>query len=235
MNRPKSGNAKVVVVVLAVVAGGMCVCGGILAALLIPAMTTARIAAQSAMSRNNMKQIGLALDNYHDVYGAFPLAVMTNENGVEHSWRVAILPFLEYGVNHDQYDFDQPWDSATNLRVAEMMPLAYQNQQIDPNIFPNSTSYVAIAAPDTMISTTTHVEASMVADPSNVIMVVDAPQSPVPWTKPEDMTPEDFAAIPPFDQMPNKTINALFGDGSVLTISESERPEVGGMLSITHQ
>ena len=49
--------------------------------------------------------------------GAFPAAYVADENGRPmHSWRVALLPFLEQSDLYSQYNFNEPWDSPENLR-----------------------------------------------------------------------------------------------------------------------
>ena len=57
---------------------------GILVALLLPAIQAAREAARRARCINNLKQIGLAMHNYHDSYGCFPPAYIPDENA---AWR----------------------------------------------------------------------------------------------------------------------------------------------------
>jgi prepilin-type N-terminal cleavage/methylation domain-containing protein/prepilin-type processing-associated H-X9-DG protein len=83
---------------------------GILIALLLPAVQAAREAARRAQCANNLKQIGLGLHNYHDVYRAFPFAWMVDlQNGPNAQvWGTRILPFVEQGTIYDQYDNSLP-------------------------------------------------------------------------------------------------------------------------------
>src|SRR4051794_2941556 len=70
---------------------------GILLGILLPAVQAAREASRSASCTNNLKQIGLALQNYHSQYKRFPPAapLLTKERDPSISWRVMILPFIE--------------------------------------------------------------------------------------------------------------------------------------------
>ncbi|QDT64235.1 DUF1559 domain-containing protein [Calycomorphotria hydatis] len=68
----------------------------ILIALLLPAVQQAREAARRSQCKNNLKQLGLAIHNYHDSYRMFPGAVYPqNAAGADWSWGTMILPFME--------------------------------------------------------------------------------------------------------------------------------------------
>ncbi|WP_235963900.1 DUF1559 domain-containing protein [Tautonia rosea] len=80
---------------------------GVLIALLLPAVQSAREAARRAQCTNNLKQIGLAVHNYHDTWGAFPMGEMPG--GL--SPQVGLLPFLEQTQVYDSFNFNlgQRW------------------------------------------------------------------------------------------------------------------------------
>ncbi len=96
----------------------------IMVGIALPAIQAARESSRRMVAMNNLKQIGLALHNYHDAYGHFPPAVI-EQNGVKRSWRVEILPFIEQIALYEQYKKDEPWDSPANKRVLESLVPVY--------------------------------------------------------------------------------------------------------------
>jgi len=86
---------------------------GILIALLLPAVQAAREAARRSQCTNNLKQIGLALHNYHDTYKVLPSArcikyVGTALSGTAWGWGMFILPFIEQQSLHDTISTGNP-------------------------------------------------------------------------------------------------------------------------------
>lgn len=79
----------------------------ILIALLLPAVQQAREAARRSQCKNNLKQIGLALHNYHDTVGTFPLGVRRDsQGGWGMSWMVGILPYIDQAPLFNQLNPD---------------------------------------------------------------------------------------------------------------------------------
>ena len=79
---------------------------GVMVALLLPAVQTARAAARAASCVNNLKQIGLALHNYHSANDTFPMSQTVGEgHGNGHSVFMAILPYLEVVRVYNGYNF----------------------------------------------------------------------------------------------------------------------------------
>lgn len=98
--------------IIGLLAGGLVVmfmCGGVLLALLLPAVQAAREAARRNMCINNSKQIGLAMHNHHDVHNSFPYASNMPVTGTPgdattagYSWLVALAPFMDEVRIYDQ-------------------------------------------------------------------------------------------------------------------------------------
>jgi prepilin-type N-terminal cleavage/methylation domain-containing protein len=77
---------------------------GILVALLLPAIQAAREAARRTQCNNQMKQLGVALHNYHDTFNLFPPGGLSAGNRL--AWTVLILPFIEMEAMHSLVDFN---------------------------------------------------------------------------------------------------------------------------------
>ncbi|MHB8900193.1 MAG: DUF1559 domain-containing protein [Thermoguttaceae bacterium] len=219
-------------VALAVVLGFCCLGGPILIALLLPAVQAAREAARRAQCSNNLKQLGLALHNYHSVYGCLPPAVITDENGTpRYSWRVALLPFLEQQPLFESYDANLAWDDPDNEFVGATSVPAYRCPS-DGQSLPNETNYVMISGKDALGGAPNEsVKFEDVTDGlSNTILVVEIVDSGIGWSEPRDLTVEDLTMAlndlvgsSPSSRHPGG-LNVLMGDGSVRFISDSIDP-----------
>lgn len=84
---------------------------GILIALLLPAVQSARDAARRTSCQNNMRQIGLAFHNYESAEKHLPFCKRVESDGAARSWAPDLLPFLEQEnlISDANYDLDQDW------------------------------------------------------------------------------------------------------------------------------
>ena len=92
----------------------------ILIALLLPAVQQAREAARRTQCRNNLKQIGLALHNYHDVYSCFP-NVNANSTLSGGSTFTSILPMIDGANAYNLYDFNLTNSDPHNVQVTSQV------------------------------------------------------------------------------------------------------------------
>ena len=215
----------------------------LLASLLVPAIRQARAAARRSQSQNNLKYLALALHNYHAANKSFPPRVVV-ENGVERSWRVELLPYLDQADLYAEYRKDQPWDSEANQKVLAKMPEVFRNPADDRG--EPYTSYFAVTAANPG-SGMNRGPTAWSPDPgeavglrelrdgtTTTVLVVEA-RKPVPWTKPEDLSYD--AALPAMEPDWRVPLNlggfrpgeflAAFGDGSVYPFVERTN---GGLL-----
>jgi hypothetical protein len=89
----------------------------LLAGLVLSAIFRVRDADRRIYCANNLKVIALAVENYHDFYGAYPTGTMPNPTLPPEkrlSWLVAILPFLEQDSLYNAISKDRAWDDQTN-------------------------------------------------------------------------------------------------------------------------
>ncbi len=130
MSRKKSGFTLVeLLVVIAII--------GVLVALLLPAIQAAREAARRAQCLNNLKQLGLAVQTYHDAKNLVP--VSARPVGLTGAQRIAgmthLLPFFEQANLRKQFDLTKNWSHADNRTTvnSSIATLLCPSSPEDPN------------------------------------------------------------------------------------------------------
>lgn len=101
-----------VLVVLAIV--------GILTALLLPAIQSARLAARRNQCSSNLKLLGLAVSNYESAHAVYPPMTFGDPQGWQVSWAANLLPFLEESTMFNALNFAAGATSTANTTVATL-------------------------------------------------------------------------------------------------------------------
>ena len=175
-----------------------------------PADPKALQQAHLTQSLVNLKQIGLAMHNFHSTYNSFPPAVIRGPDGKPwHSWRVLLLPYLEERELYAKYRFDEPWDGPNNSKLLDQMPTVYADPIYGENQ-DHLTHYAAITGPGMAFSAEgpqfdgkkpnlgQGVRIAKVSDGlSNTLLVGPiAPGEKIPWMKPQDLVINDKFPLP---------------------------------------
>jgi len=190
-----------------------------LTAFAAPAVTAALVASDRTKSMNNLKQILLALHNYHDAHGHFPPSVIV-ENGIKRSWRVEILPYLEQAALYNAYHKDEAWDGPNNKVLSNTIVPIYANPRLKQ--LTNKTGIRAIGGPNGMLSSNQGkgIKLEEILDGASSTIAVVEVDKLVSWAEPDE-----------FEATPTDLIRhglgepgiflAGFGDGAVRVISDS--------------
>jgi hypothetical protein len=168
-------------------------CFALLILCLLPAVASVPEAARRITCANQLKQLVVALDAYHQTNGRFPPAYIADKNGKPmHSWRVLILPFLQLDNLYKEYDFNEPWNGPNNRRLLALRPKVYvcpgsnNLQALDTAC----TSYVAVVGahaawqPDSTARLGSPSLQKNAADPA--LLIED--NSGIRWTEPRDFS-----------------------------------------------
>ena len=148
---------------------------GILVSLLLPAVQAAREAARRMQCQNNLKQITLALHNYHDLHDSMPTSMTGSDQYADgtagsgfHSWMARILPQIEQAALHERIHFEMPLADRTDYSF-DSEYLAYS---IDP----------------------THVDAPLVASLIPTYLCPSDPESKIQQSVGTPSAPSSYAA-----------------------------------------
>ena len=192
--------------------------------------------------KNSMKQIGLALKNYAEIYGRLPAA---STGQPEVSWRVQILRQIDQAPIWKKYDFSATWDSQENLPVAQtdsphwqcfQHAVEFDDQDALGRFY---TTYFMITGKGTISDGPDGTRFDELTDgTSNTITVIEAAGRRVVWTEPRDINidtepiglnlpgPQKHFSPGVGSSYHGRGAHVLLGDGTVRFVSNDVDPEV---------
>jgi len=180
--------------------------------------------AQRARSINNLKHIGLAMNNYLSTHETFPPAFRADKNQKALlSWRVLILPFIEEQSLYNEFHLDEAWDSPHNKALIARMPKVYASPFASRSLVAEGkTVYLTPRGDQTMFPGATGIKIKEITDgTSNTIMTLEADDpNAVVWTRPDDWD-VDARSVPA-----GKRLIVCFGDGSVRVLPKDLKLEL---------
>jgi hypothetical protein len=192
------------------------------AGLLLPAVQKVREAAGRVQSSNNLKQIGLAIHNFHAANDRLPMDILDKNGKPLLSWRVELLPYIEQQNVYNMFKLDEPWDSENNKPLSQLQIKMFMSPNATPpeNFEWGWTSYRGIAGPGASFEKGKKLKFTDFTDgTSNTIMVIET-NDWVPWAKPGDYPFNPDKPLPKIVPPGNKDVfMALFADCSVRAVS----------------
>jgi hypothetical protein len=223
----KGGGGLVLGLVLGLGALGLCLCGGV-GAVVAFAYLRVGSASERMHASNNLKQIGLAMHNYHSTYNSLPPADGKLNGKPTLSWRVHLLPFIEQDILYRQFRLDEPWDSPENRRVLDTFPMpptyAYGKMRPGQKTTPFRVFIGGGAAFEsgklTRFVGEDRNHAAFTDGMSNTLLVVEAAEE-IPWTKPDELEYGQGMPLPKLGGADRPGFMALLADGSVRFVSRS--------------
>jgi len=183
--------------------------------------------AERVRSANNLKQLMLALHNYHDVHGRFPTDSRDKDGKPLLSWRVLILPYIEQDSLYKEFRLNEAWDSGHNKKLVAQMPKTLRSPR-QAAALKDRTTYLAPLGKGFIWDDPKGLKITEIADgTSNTIALVEADdERAVIWSKPEDIS---IDVKNPFAGLLGHYVEGVqiaFADGSVRFIRKSIDPKM---------
>lgn len=222
-------------------------------------VTKVRDAADRMNSTNNLRQVAIACQKYHDVHNGFPTDSYGPDSKPLLSWRVHILPYLGEDLLYRQFNLNEPWDSPNNIRLLNQMPLAYATPEErtgrvgkgNKTYYRGFTSPGAIFAqrdmgrpaigekggfpPPALVFPARGVRIAEVTDgTTNTILAIEAGDG-TEWTKPGDLDASPGKPFPPLGGVRpiSDVFIAVMVDGSIRPLKK-DTPEAQLRAMVTY-
>lgn len=235
----KSSNTLwIVLLVGAVCLVAMCMIGGILMALLLPAVQQAREAARRTQAQNELKQIGLAAHNFHDTHTFFPPPAPDGSQDPNVtspiSFHTALLPYVNQQALYGSIDKSIPWDDSINKTAYSMVVPTFLSPQFEEKTNASGYAVTHFVPNVNLVRDGRPLSMRDVTDGTSNTMLAGQVNANFPaWGDPSNGRDPaaGFAGGPNAFGGNNGMALVLLMDGSVRNISENIDPAVAKALS----
>jgi hypothetical protein len=184
--------------------------------LMVPAVQKVQVGAGRMKDVNNLRQLGIAMQNYHDQNNRFPPQdgkIGPDDKGGL-SWRVHLLPHIGQENLYKRFKLDEPWDSEHNKPLVNLMPVTYASPlATDPA---GQTRYKVFSSPEAVVypGSKTKITDLINGDGTSKTVMIVGGGKPVIWTKPDDIE-VTVDLTPAVLALPGQTgCNVVMCDGS---------------------
>ena len=196
--------------------------GAELKAAFVALPTKIQEAADRMKLQNNLRQIGLALHNYHDSMGHLPRDVVDGEGKVLMSWRVELLPYLEANDLYTRIDRTKAWDDPANKKLWEEMPDVFKvpsrpTKEAGQTYLQAFNTVNWLGKDDPWLVSNHGTQLTEAADGTSLTAAVFEMPEPTNWMKPGDHV-FDPKKLPAIGNPATNKAAVLMLDGAVRTL-----------------
>ena len=178
-------------------------------------------------SVTHLKQMAIAMHEYHEAHGHFPSRANFDESGrALLSWRVHLLLHIDQEPLYRQFRLDEPWDSEHNRQLIPRMPPTYRNPRSKAE--PGKANYLVPVGKGTLFEGQKGTAMGDVLDGLHkTILVLEAnDEQAVIWTKPDDWQYDPERPLSGLGKAHPGGFLAAFGDCSVHFLLDTIDPVV---------
>ncbi len=181
-----------------------------------------------AVSKSNLKQMGLALWRFQEENQRFPPgATFTAEGTPLHSWQTRILPFVDQGQLYQQIDLEKPWNDPANQQHFQQIVRSYVVPWSEEKISPEGYALSHYVGNELLLKQNQGMKLSQITDgKSNTIIAVDRGDHFKAWGDPTNLArPADVIGPDKKTLLPGGNL-ILFSDGRVQFVSNKINPQI---------
>ena len=184
----------------------------------------------SVARRQNLRELGFAVHNFHDVSDGFPTPLPLKPGQAEHSWATKVLPYSLWLVD---MDLQKPWDHPDNQAEARKLVPQLLNPDLVPIVLRDENGYGVshYAGNKNLFEAPARLSFEDISDgAANTLMIGEVSANFQPWAKPRtnrdpalglNRSPDGFGSLPG-----HPGAYFLMADGSVRLVSRDTAPEV---------